>query len=332
MTARKSLLIAAIIPVVGALLALSRWLIQGSGNLYTDLGRRLYVPDPVLGWRIADAEPVWLGLDTIGALAAAAAFAVVVAVMISRREKRIDHSVAWVRGGLTAIGAACMVMPVWAFASGFAPSGARDALPDRAVMPPATGIAGNIEGAAPGRYAIADGAGSLVIAHLSAGGEAFEASFSDVHGHLRGDPGDLRQPLTATFDIAASSVDTGIDMRSKHARGYLKADEFPRIGLSLTELSGTRQTTPTEIEFSARGDVSLMGGVHPVTITGTMASVSPAARDRLGLGDAPALVIKARFSIDILKTALAPDAGDFDDPKIPISVTLVLTHQPQGTK
>lgn len=331
MSRGKSLLTVAALPVLGVILAVARWLTQGSGNVYTDLGRRLFVPDPVLGWRIADTSPVWLGLDVIGGLVAVAAAVLVAAVLVMRRERRGRRHLVWPRTGLGVIGAACLVVPVWAFASGGAPAGARDVLPGRAVEPPREGITGHLASAPPGRYAVVEGKSSLVVAHLSAGGEAFEASFSALRGTLTGDPGDLHQPLTAHFELSAASVDTGIDLRSKHAREYLQVEKYPRIGFSLTELSATRQHGADEIAFSARGDLSFMGGVHHVPIAGTMTAVKPADRARLGLGDSPALIVNTELTVTINKTPLAPDAGDFDGPTIPISVTLVLTHQPQGT-
>ena len=49
---------------VAALLAsLARWFVQDSGNLYTALEKRFYLPDPNLGWRVSAAHPVWIGID-----------------------------------------------------------------------------------------------------------------------------------------------------------------------------------------------------------------------------------------------------------------------------
>src|SRR5258705_13798966 len=59
-------------PIVALIAALLRWWLQGSGNLYTAVEKRFYVPDPDLGWRVSQAHPVWLGLDVCGVIAAIA--------------------------------------------------------------------------------------------------------------------------------------------------------------------------------------------------------------------------------------------------------------------
>ena len=49
-----------VLPLLALTAAATRWVMQGSGNLYTALAKRFYVPDPDFGWREAEAHPVWL--------------------------------------------------------------------------------------------------------------------------------------------------------------------------------------------------------------------------------------------------------------------------------
>ena len=60
----------AIAPAVALAAGGVRWLLQGSGNLYTATTKRFYTPDPDLGWRVAKGGPLWLGLEVLAILAA----------------------------------------------------------------------------------------------------------------------------------------------------------------------------------------------------------------------------------------------------------------------
>src|SRR5690242_18942060 len=70
---KRSPYLAAIPTAIAIALAALRWLIQGSGNVYTTLAKRFYVPDPDLGWRVSGEHPIWLGLEVIGVMAGIAA-------------------------------------------------------------------------------------------------------------------------------------------------------------------------------------------------------------------------------------------------------------------
>ena len=87
---RGSRILVAVPAACSALLAVARWLAQGSGNVYTDLGKRFYVPDPALGWRLAPPGPVWLGLDSIGALAGATVAIAVASLVLGRRGRQVE--------------------------------------------------------------------------------------------------------------------------------------------------------------------------------------------------------------------------------------------------
>lgn len=316
------------LPVAALIAALVRWYLQGSQNLYTAVEKRFYVPDPDLGWRVSTQHPIWLGLDAC-AIIAVLALAITVAGAVIRRRERTQGSrstplraVAWAAAALS------LVIPAAAFASGPGPLHGRDTLPARAAVLVETGIEGSLDAPA-GSYELVAHAGTSITAHLSAGGEAFDARFArDITGTWRGNPRDLASPTHADIRVAAAAVDTGIAERSKHAReGYLDAARFPHIAVAIDRVTATRALGPHELVFRAPATVELMGRTHAVEITGTLASPDAAALARLGLTGARAvMLVQADFALVIKETALAPDANDFDGDRIPIHVSLVLRH------
>lgn len=300
--------------VVALLASLARWATQGSHNLYTAVAKRFYIADPDLGWRISSQHPVWLGLEVCGVLLALAIGLAVLLVFVRRGVVTVG---AYVLGALT------LGIPILAFASGAGPLDGKDTLPPSAAVKLEGGIEGALAAPA-GDYAVLAHAGTSVTAHLSAGGEAFDARFGDVTGTWHGDPHRLGQPAHAEISVATASVDTGVGERSKHAREkYLRADQFPRISVELAQVLAVRQTGPNELAFRAAGTTHFMAKAHPIEITGVMQQPDAAALHRLGLaGDI--LLVQADFSLVIAETSLAPDAHDFDGDRFPIHVSLVL--------
>jgi hypothetical protein len=297
-----------VVPLVALVAALTRWKLQGSGNLYTTLNKRLYVPDPDLGWAIAkDDQPIWLGLEVCAMIAGIAIGCVVGGFIIKKlgpKRPRLAKGLwiaAWVAGVAT------LVVPIAAFASGGGIEGALDTLPGAKSGGGIEGISGTLD-LPIGRYEVVAHAGTSITARVSAGGEAFDALFAgDVKGSFVGNPKDLTKPLTADANVASASVDTGITPRSTSAREYLQSAKYPRI------------------TFHAAGKIDFVGKQHAVDVTGSLARADDAAKTRLGLtGDI--LLVQADFSIVIKETALAPDAKDFDGDRIPIHVSLVLRH------
>src|SRR5262245_3123071 len=118
---------------------------QGSGNMYTAASRRAYVPDPDLGWRVVTGGPPWLGLEVLGIILGLLC-ACVVGAFVVRRLERTGPRRAVLRGALHAIALAPLAIPIWAFAGGFGPEGARDRLPmGSASEAPSGSIAGALE-------------------------------------------------------------------------------------------------------------------------------------------------------------------------------------------
>lgn len=304
-----------VVLVVAALLAsLARWALQGSHNIYTALAKRFYVPDPDLGWRISNQHPLWLGLEICAVLLATAIGLALVLVFVRRKIVAI---------GAHVVGVLTLAVPILAFASGAGPIGGKDTLPPSAAVKLEGGIEGAL-GAPAGDYAVVSHAGTAVTAHLSAGGEAFDARFGDVTGTWHGDPHDLAKPVHAEISVATASVDTGVGERSKHAREkYLVADQFPRITVEILKVLAVRQTSANEIAFRAAGTANLMNKAHAIEITGVMQQPDAAALQRLGVsGDV--LLVQADFSLVIAETALAADAHDFDGDRFPVHVSLVI--------
>lgn len=313
----------AVLIAVAITASVARWLIQGSHNLYTAVDKRFWVPDPDLQWRISTQHPVWLGLEII-AVMLGLALGILVAGLIVRRHPRLRRVVmvgAWV------VAAACVAVPIIAFASGPGPLHGEDNRPESMTAAVEAGIAGKLDAPA-GSYAVVKHEGTAVIAHLSAGGESFDARFGEVTGSWQGDPHDLSVASHGTISVAAASVDTGVGERSKHAREkYLYVDKYPQISVAIERVEAVRQSAPGKVAFRATGTARLMDKTHVVEITGTLATQDAAALQRLGLtGDV--LLVQADFSLVIAQTALAPDAHDFDGERFPIHVSLVLRRTP----
>lgn len=300
---------------------------QGSGNLYTAFEKRFFVPDPDLGWRVSDEHPIWIGLEVCGILGAWLVAIAVGCWLVARRERSLGRRPPVLAPLVWIAAVVPLVVPIGAFASGSRPEGGVDLRP---IAEPAKQIDGGITGklALPaGRYEIVPHAGTAIVARVSAGKEEFDARFAgDVKGGWQGDPSDLTKPMTAEISVATSSVDTGIDQRSAHARdSYLLAGKYPRITFSLDKLLAARNESPQKVAFTAEGTVGLVGKTHRVTVTGTLEQPDAAALARLSLAGA-VLRVEADLSIVIAESALAPDKGDFDGDRIPIHVSLVLRH------
>ena len=326
-----------LLPVVAVAGALARWLLQARDNLYTDASTSYYVPDPDLDWRAVDSGPVSLGLDAVALLVVYAAALAVGFLLVrrwQRRGKRVPgQQLRAVRLLPHILAGLPLLVPAWAFASGTIPSSASEYAPAGLVLAPPDTISGGLPGLPAGTYRVVPHAGTSIIAHLSGGGEKFDARFArDIEGTWRGAPADLRQPMKASVSVATAAVDTGIELRTKHAREeYLLAARFPRIVFHLDRLLGAQRRADGTIAYSAEGTVHLMGLRHRVAATGTMRAPDPAARSRLGFqpGDAMFLAT-ARFEVKISESKLAPDKGDFDGDIIPIDVSLVLRRVAEG--
>jgi polyisoprenoid-binding protein YceI len=318
----------AVLPPVLALAAsAARWLMQGSNNLYTTPGKRFYLPDPDLGWRIAPESPVWLGLDAIAALAGFTAALGVVAWFVRQREQTQGAPWRAARRGLWALSIVTLAVPVWAFAGGTRPEGAREELPAGVIGPAPGGFEGSLAGAPAGTYELLPGSESSITARVKAGGEEFDTRFTgNLAATVMFDPGDLEAPVSARARVDAASVDTGLTMRSEHAASedYLRTEEFPEIALEILRLTSTRQgARASEIVFWADGALTLMGKRMEVPVQGTVRILDEAGRQRIG-STKPAIVITAELTLVLADSPLSPK--DFNRDRIPIRTVLILTR------
>ncbi|HUQ05145.1 MAG TPA: YceI family protein [Kofleriaceae bacterium] len=314
-------------PAVAALsAAVARWLVQGSGNVYTATTKRFYVPDPDLGWRVAPGGPFWIGLELVAVIGAVAA-GVAIAALILRRLERRRGNVTWARAGLWIVAALTLAAPAWAFASGMGPARGREALPEGAsAAAPTSGLEGSLELPA-GRYDVVAHAGTAITARVEAGEERFEARFGrGITGAWTVDPRDLTKPGTGEFSVDVAAIDTGIALRTEHARDeYLHAARFPRLTLRIGTVVATRQDGPRQVAFRAAGTLAIMGEDVAVELTGNVRATDDAARARLGLpAGAAAVLVDADFTITVSGTPLRADRDSFDSDRLPIHVSLVL--------
>jgi polyisoprenoid-binding protein YceI len=301
-----------ILPIAALIAALARWQVQGSHNVYTALHKRFYIPDPDLGWQVSERHPIWLGLEISAVIAAIAVGLAVAGWLIRRREAKHGQRASLLRLATWLVALAPLIVPI--------------ALPTATIRGIESGITGIID-APGGRYEVVQHSGTAITAHLSAGHETFDARLGGgIRGSWQGDPHDLTAPIGGEITVDATSVDTGIEERSKHAReAYLHADKFPKISVALDRVIAASQQGPNAVAFRAHGTLGLIGKTHSVEITGTLKKPDAAALARLNLtGDV--LLVQADFAVVIKETALAGDAGDFDGDRFPIHVSLVLRH------
>ena len=311
--------------VVALVAALARWQMQGSHNLYTAIEKRFYVPDPDLGWQVSPQHPIWIGLEICGVIAGIAAALIVAGWIIRRREARVGHRATVLRAAAWLAAVVSLLVPIAAFASGGGPRNAVDTLPASTIHGIESGIVGIIDAPA-GRYEVVAHAGTTVAAHVSAGHETFDAQFGGIRGAWQGDPHDLNKPIGGEVSVDAATVDTGIDLRSSHARDeYLHVAQHPRITLAIDRVLAAAQAGANTVRFRAHGTLGFVGKTHEVEVTGTIKKPDAAALSRLQL-TGEILLVQADFTVPIKQSALAGDAGDFDGDQIPVHVSLVLRH------
>lgn len=307
--------------------SVARWLLQGSGNVYTTPGKRFYLPDPDLGWRIAPESPPWLGLDAVAALAVFTASLGVVAWFVRQRERTQGHLWKPARVALWAMAVVPLAVPLWAFSGGLAPAGAREDLPPGVIGPPPGGFEGSLAGLPAGTYELVPKSESSITARIKAGGEEFDTRFSgNLAATVTFQPARPEEPVVARVRVDTASVDTGVRMRSEHAAShdYLDAERFPEIALEIGKLTSSRQgVSPGELVFWADGTLTFMDKRIVVPVQGTVRALDEAGRQRIG-STKPAMVVAADFTLMVADTPLSPK--DFERDRIPVQAVLILTQ------
>ncbi len=319
-----------LLPLIALVAGVIRWVVQGTGNVYTSLSQRFFVPDPVFDWKESSQRPLWLGLEAIAIIAGFTIAVLIAALWIRRRlrQGKNDGFTGLLRIASWLAAVLPLVIPIAAFASGPGPERGRLTLPpDANAAAPTAGIEGSLELPA-GRYEVLPQPdGTWVSARIKAGGDEFDARFAgDPKGFWQADPKDFTKPMTAEVNLAAASVETGVDLRSEHARhDYLATEKFPRIAFTLKKLVASRQDGPQKISFRGVGEIELVGGKTEVEVTGSILALTADKKAALGLGDKVVAQVKAQLTLPLAKTALEP--SDYDSAEFPIQVSLVLVHR-----
>jgi polyisoprenoid-binding protein YceI len=315
--------------MLACLASVARWLMQDSGNLYTDFGRDFYIPDPDLGWRLVSTTRLWLGVDAVLLLGLCCLAVAASAFVVGRIESKSGQKRKMLRRALVGLGTMTWLVPLWAFGTGLAPEGARDKLPaQRFALVEGSGLQGRLLAVSAGGYELLPHAGTQITASVKAGGETFEARFAgNPKGVLRFDPTDLSQPMTAEFTFASSSVDTGIELRDKHAREALHTDEFETIAFTLQRVLDTANTGPNALSFRAEGVLTLMDKTSVIPVAGTISAPDAESRKRLGFADEEILLVRASLAISVLQDSPLEDDGTFDQDTIEIQVSLLLRRR-----
>jgi polyisoprenoid-binding protein YceI len=92
-------------------------------------------------------------------------------------------------------------------------------------------------------------------------GKYAHGSFQKMEGNIRFDPG---HPEESRFDVAVdvASIDTGIDLKNKHARSdrWFDSEKYPRIHFLSTSVSRT------DTGFIVRGELELKGVKKEIAI------------------------------------------------------------------
>jgi len=302
-----------VLPVAAAAFCGLRYALQQDSNVWSKTDLHLQVPDPDLGFRQLPEGVIWLGLDSI-AVCLLWALAIAVASLLGRRRGPAFRNVLWAAAALP------LVLPVLALLQGGPPAGARSNLPPASLGTPGSGIRIELSTLAPGEFEVLPHKDNAVTASLEAGGERFDARWSEVRGHL------ASEPIAAFFTVPAAGVNSQLGERDKHIRDYLRVQDFPEIRVELVELKGLEQEAEAA-RFAADATVKLMGKTHPVDLQGTLRVLSPEAKERLGVLSPVVLLLQAQLPLDLASTAIESPSDNFDSLEATIHVTLLL-HKP----
>jgi polyisoprenoid-binding protein YceI len=314
---------------IGAGLWGLRLAMQGGLQVWTDTARRAYLDDPDLGLVPTEATWIWLGLDGL-LLTLALLAALAVGAWLQRRNRARRE--AGERPGLllrlipaaATLGVLPLLLsavpPFLAIAGGLPPEGAALAIAQDADTEDVGG--GEVVSLpVPGGVWKSVAERGLVVASVTAGGDTFEARFAGPSGTLRLDAADLARS-EVSLAVAAGTVDTGIDLRSKHARDELKAEAHPEIRLKTSSLRLT-QAAGGPIRWQGEVLVTLAGKETPAPARGEIRILGPAGRAKLGLPGDFALVVEARVELTIANLALDP--ANFSAPTLPITARAIFT-------
>lgn len=296
---------------------------QGTDNLWSKSALHPYVEDSVIGWRRLEESFVWLGLDAVALCLAMAMGTAFFGWLLDRRFA--SRSKRWTTA-LWLMASGSLLLPIVGFSSGLPPEGARERTPTGGTSITVDTIDGGLDMPA-GIYEVIEHEHAAIRATLEAGGEVFIGRFAgNLRGSWRGDPGDLTQPMSASVQVDAASIDTAIAQRDSHARDALRSEAHPTITMTLESLLGAKMQSTRVLRFRALATFELMGRRHSREIVGTLQVPDGATRERLHLPDGDILIVSAELTIDLRETALEDPDDTFSKTLVPIQATLVLRH------
>ena len=326
--ARRWLAIGLTLGLVGGVAWLARWLIQGEGIIYTDIARAFWVPDATLGWVETSERWVWLGLDGLAIVTAVVigtAMMLYLGLKLARREAGRAVKIAKVMRGVAMLGAGVAmlapIMPAWAFVSGMPPQGAVRLLPETKLVAAAPDSVAPTLAVTAKQWVAANVPATLVVAQIAAGGETFDAKFGPLTATLQMDPAALAT-TSGKFEVPAATINTGVELRNTHAAGYLEAEKFPTIAVTVVKV-GQLQASGTGVGFTADGEVALMGKSLPVVMTGTVVALDVGKRSELQVNAPEALLVTVSFKLKIAQTLLKRENFDADELTLTGRIVLV---------
>ncbi len=272
--------------------AVARYVLQGTGGVYTQLSRRFYENDPTLGWTLTESSYVWLGLEVIAVMAV-----VVLAAIVANRwwARRGDRAWTWLRWGAHVDAALCVTLlavPLVAFTSGSPPEGAQALLPTSA-----DAASEQTSPVADGTYRVLTSEHSTVVATIEAGQEKFQGRFSPPTGEVTVTRGTWRGAIA----VPSASIATGIDLRDEHARGYLKDTEHTTITVAF---DGKRADGVID------GTIKIAGRTVARPLAVTVTPVTGDAVERLPAG--ARYLVTASLTISVTEAGLEREAFDSD--------------------
>jgi polyisoprenoid-binding protein YceI len=148
----------------------------------------------------------------------------------------------------------------------------------------------------------------------------FAGSTHEVGGEFRGDPADLRRPVTGALAVPVSSLRTGIDGRDRDMRQTLAADRHPDIRFTVQEVTPTFSSAAerSDVLLTIRGLMLIRGVERPVTFPG---------RVRLRDGN---LWVRGETELRMTDFGIKPPSRFFLDVKdtVLVSFDLLLAAEP----
>lgn len=118
------------------------------------------------------------------------------------------------------------------------------------------------------------------------------------------------------FTVAAEDIDTGIGLRNKHMRGYLEADKYPTISLSVPRADVTLPEDGKETKGTVRAMFTAHGVAKPAVTNYTIKKKKSV------------LEIEARFEYDIRDHGIKTPSylGITVDPVMPVTAKLEVSE------